>query len=627
MTDNYDFLFKCVILGDGGAGKTAIVVRFSQGFFKEHYKMTIGVEFAVKNIQVKAAENHTYNVKLQIWDTGGQDRFQYVRPLYYKGAMGCIVLFDITNRESFEHIPRWVEEIRKEAGKIPTLIVGNKSDLSLQRVVSRKEAEKFAKKLGFLYAESSAKSGAGVGDIFEILALMMIGEEVPKELIEENLVKQLESSLKPVETSTSVPKPLGMSSSSKLTSPQFLNSQKQVISPKTSEKLAGESGISPEKSTKFEPSTVNPFKTSPLVSSKASPFKSLKNKPTQVEEPQKVSISEEKPIFEPIRRKTFPTAARHEKNSMDDELFIPKPPPNPFVPKKPIPAKKHVSVSGTKPNFHEEIIHGKSTTAETLENSPFVKQTSDSGINTIVPFEKQEVNPFLAIKSEKIEPEKPQVDSINFFIPDVPPKPSSKPKEQPVKHSSPTSLLNQSPIPKLSSISGSTPKSTSFSTQSNIKAENSASNGSSKSFIPSTPKPFTNPQSISTHTEDISSNSAIPFVDSKPASTTVKIDNKLKPFIVGEEPSKQENDVNLNREMIEQNLQLKIQTKTFTGTTNPFLTPKITAVPQVPKKHASNPLIKKPDNSEPKQVVCPNCGHVLPSKFKFCNKCGAQINK
>ena len=109
MSEDYNYLFKNIVVGDGGCGKTAIATRFSQGYFLEQYKLTIGVEFFVKTITIKDG----IKVKLQIWDTGGQERFQYVRPLYYRGAMGAILLFDLTNRESFDHIPRWMEEVKK----------------------------------------------------------------------------------------------------------------------------------------------------------------------------------------------------------------------------------------------------------------------------------------------------------------------------------------------------------------------------------------------------------------------------------------------------------------------------------------------------------------------------------
>ena len=178
MSDDYDYLFKCICVGDGGCGKTAIVTRFSQGFFQEQYKLTIGVEFAIKSLEVKS-----HKVKLQIWDTGGQERFMYVRPLYYKGAMGAIIVFDLTNRESYDHIGKWLEEIRSNAGQVPMLLVGNKSDLTDQRQVCRDEAEKFAKDLDMFYLESSAKTGDGITDVFAVLALLMIGEDVPPEML------------------------------------------------------------------------------------------------------------------------------------------------------------------------------------------------------------------------------------------------------------------------------------------------------------------------------------------------------------------------------------------------------------------------------------------------------------
>ncbi len=178
MAEDYDFLFKSVVVGDGGSGKTAVVVRFSQGFFQENYKLTIGVEFAVKTIHI-----NNYNVKLQIWDTGGQERFRYVRPLYYKGSMGCIILFDLTNRESFDHVPKWLEEVKKESGNIPILLVGNKSDLINERTVSLEEAKQISKDLNMFYIESSAKNGKGVGDVFAILSLLMIGEDIPPEML------------------------------------------------------------------------------------------------------------------------------------------------------------------------------------------------------------------------------------------------------------------------------------------------------------------------------------------------------------------------------------------------------------------------------------------------------------
>ncbi|MHA1698653.1 MAG: GTP-binding protein [Promethearchaeota archaeon] len=172
---NYKYLFKVIVLGDGGCGKTALTVRFAQGFFQESYKMTVGVDFSVKLIDVGDTR-----VKLQIWDTGGQERFSFVRPLYYRGAMGALLVFDVTNRESFDHLPNWIEELEANTEKVPYVLVGNKIDLP--RVVSSKEAIEFAKQFNIkYYYETSAKTGEEVGDCFLGLAYEMIGIDLPPE--------------------------------------------------------------------------------------------------------------------------------------------------------------------------------------------------------------------------------------------------------------------------------------------------------------------------------------------------------------------------------------------------------------------------------------------------------------
>nr|MDO8086491.1 GTP-binding protein [Candidatus Sigynarchaeum springense] len=182
--EEYDFLFKCIVLGDGGCGKTALTVRFSQGYFQESYKMTVGVDFSVKLLEVADKR-----AKLQIWDTGGQERFSFVRPLYYRGAMGALLVFDVTNRESFDHLPNWVEELESNAGKVPYVLVGNKIDLP--RAVGADEAWAFCKQMGIpYYYETSAKTGESVGDCFHGLAYAMMNVKMPPEAYP-NVMKQL----------------------------------------------------------------------------------------------------------------------------------------------------------------------------------------------------------------------------------------------------------------------------------------------------------------------------------------------------------------------------------------------------------------------------------------------------
>jgi small GTP-binding protein len=188
MAEEYDYLFKSIVVGDGGVGKTALTLRFSKGFFTEDYKMTIGVDFHVKTITIDTAEG-PIRCKLQLWDTGGQERFSSIRPMYYRGSLGVVLVFDLTNSDSFEHLPQWIEEVRANVkAEIPLLLVGNKSDLIDQRAVSMDEINHFTHDFNLFYMETSAKTGDGVGDCFYILACLMVGQGVPEQLIANSTV-------------------------------------------------------------------------------------------------------------------------------------------------------------------------------------------------------------------------------------------------------------------------------------------------------------------------------------------------------------------------------------------------------------------------------------------------------
>lgn len=181
MHDDYDYLLKIIVVGDGAVGKTALSVRFTQGKFEDDYKMTIGVDFAVKMMQVDGKK-----VKCQIWDTGGQERFSYLRPLYYSGAVGGIVVFDKTYRPSFEHIPRWFKEVRDNRGpEIPLVLVGNKVDLPDWQVDTQ-EAINLGRTYKSPYHDVSAKSGQTVEGAFETLIKIVIDPTTAKTLLEES---------------------------------------------------------------------------------------------------------------------------------------------------------------------------------------------------------------------------------------------------------------------------------------------------------------------------------------------------------------------------------------------------------------------------------------------------------
>ena len=185
---DYDILFKSIVVGDWGVGKTTLTLRFSKGFSNEDIISRMGVDFHVKTISIDTSEG-PLKCKLQLWDTGGQERFSSIRPMYYRNSLGAILVFDLTNSASFEHLPQWIEEVRASIkDEIPVLLVGNKSDLIDQRAVSIEEISKFTNDFNLYYMETSAKTGDGVGECYYILACLMIGQGVPEQLIANNTV-------------------------------------------------------------------------------------------------------------------------------------------------------------------------------------------------------------------------------------------------------------------------------------------------------------------------------------------------------------------------------------------------------------------------------------------------------
>ena len=179
MSSSYDYLFKVVVLGEGAVGKTAIVTRFSHGFFRTDYKTTIGSQFAVKNIDIIAPDGENQVVKLQIWDVAGQSRFQILRPMYYRGSNGGLLVYDVSRRRTFMLLQEWLDELHKAIQKeIPLVLVANKTDLP-DRVVEPSEGREFADSHGMPYVESSAKTGEGVVDIFEQLGTILVKKRQP----------------------------------------------------------------------------------------------------------------------------------------------------------------------------------------------------------------------------------------------------------------------------------------------------------------------------------------------------------------------------------------------------------------------------------------------------------------
>jgi small GTP-binding protein len=162
------------MLGDGAVGKTAMTTRFTQNFFEQDYKRTIGSDFAIKRLDIPDLNTR---VTLQVWDLAGQPRFESVRQGFYRGARGGLLLYDVTRRRTFLNVEQWKEEAFSNLPKeIPLVLVANKVDLEDSRVIPTKEGKEYAKQHGFLYVESSALTGENVEEAYATLCKIMIEE-------------------------------------------------------------------------------------------------------------------------------------------------------------------------------------------------------------------------------------------------------------------------------------------------------------------------------------------------------------------------------------------------------------------------------------------------------------------
>ncbi|KAL2096543.1 hypothetical protein ACEWY4_008691 [Coilia grayii] len=161
-----DYLFKLLLIGDSGVGKSCLLLRFADDTYTESYISTIGVDFKIRTIEMDGK-----TVKLQIWDTAGQERFRTITSSYYRGAHGIIIVYDVTDQESFNNVKQWLEEIDRYACEnVSKLLVGNKSDLASRKVVDFTTAKEFATSLNIHILETSAKNASNVEKAFLTMA-------------------------------------------------------------------------------------------------------------------------------------------------------------------------------------------------------------------------------------------------------------------------------------------------------------------------------------------------------------------------------------------------------------------------------------------------------------------------
>lgn len=170
--EDYAYIFKLVIIGDSGVGKSNIFTRFIQDEFNTESRTTIGVEFSAKTVTIRNKV-----IKTQVWDTAGQDRFRALARSYYRGAVGALLVYDISSYDSFKNIHKWLDEVKEYADEnLVVLLIGNKSDLEEIRAVKTEEGTAFAESQGIGFLETSAKSNLHIEEAFTRL----VGEVVEK---------------------------------------------------------------------------------------------------------------------------------------------------------------------------------------------------------------------------------------------------------------------------------------------------------------------------------------------------------------------------------------------------------------------------------------------------------------
>jgi len=169
------FQFKLVLLGESAVGKSSLVLRFVKGQFLDYQESTIGAAFLTQTVCL----NDT-TVKFEIWDTAGQERYHSLAPMYYRGAQAAIVVYDITNYDSFDRAKKWVKELQRQGNpNIVIALAGNKVDLASKRKIEIEEAQAYADENGILFMETSAKTAANVNELFVAIAKKLPKTPVP----------------------------------------------------------------------------------------------------------------------------------------------------------------------------------------------------------------------------------------------------------------------------------------------------------------------------------------------------------------------------------------------------------------------------------------------------------------
>mmetsp|Transcript_7696 Transcript_7696/g.22681 ORF Transcript_7696/g.22681 Transcript_7696/m.22681 type:complete len:201 (-) Transcript_7696:51-653(-) len=189
MNSEYDYLFKLLLIGDSGVGKSCLLLRFADDTYTESYISTIGVDFKIRTIELDGK-----TIKLQIWDTAGQEQFRTITRSYFRGAQGIVLVYDITDRRTFSSVRSWMAQITDHADqKVNKVLVGNKCDNAAARAVSTEEGAALAAEYGVKFLEASAKANVNVTPAFTAIAQQVI-DRTPKPASERKATHKLSSS-------------------------------------------------------------------------------------------------------------------------------------------------------------------------------------------------------------------------------------------------------------------------------------------------------------------------------------------------------------------------------------------------------------------------------------------------